>query len=191
MVFYSPNGFFSFLTLSSLTSFISVLCSLFSLRGSWSVVLVADLSALNHLISLLFVCNVASTSLISLLSVTRSLYSLAATSLGRRCLRFALPLTLTGSDIWLSLSHALGFDLQVVGLYRDFDLGIFWWVYDLVLGGGFVIWFWMGVVCGGFAGGGDCGGFFFFFPLWLVVVCGGGGGGGGFFLLWFFFFFFC
>ena len=49
-----------------------------------------------------------------------------------------------------------------MGLYRDSDLGIFWWVCDLVLGGGFVIWFWMGVVCGGFARGGDCGGFFFF-----------------------------
>ena len=36
-----------------------------------------------------------------------------------------------------------------MGLYRDSDLGIFWWVCDLVLGGGFVIWFWMGVVCGG------------------------------------------
>ena len=28
--------------------------------------------------------------------------------------------------------------------------------------GGFAIWFWMGMICGGFAGGGD-GGFFFFF----------------------------
>ena len=36
-----------------------------------------------------------------------------------------------------------------MGLYRGFDLGIFWWVCDLVLDGGFVIWFWMGVVCGG------------------------------------------
>ena len=61
--------------------------------------------------------------------------------------------------------------MQVVGLYRDFDLGIFWWVCDLVLGGRFVIWFWMGVVCGGFAGGGDYGGFFFFF---FFSVVGGG-----------------
>ena len=36
-----------------------------------------------------------------------------------------------------------------MGLYRGSDLGIFWWVCDLVLGGGFVIWFWMGMVCGG------------------------------------------
>ena len=69
-----------------------------------------------------------------------------------------------------------------MGLYRDFDLGIFWWVCDLVLSGGFVIWFWRGVVYGGFVGGGVYGGFFFFFfSLWLVVVSGGGGG--GFFLL--------
>ena len=34
-------------------------------------------------------------------------------------------------------------------LYRGSNLGIFWWVCDLVLGGGFVIWFWMGMVCGG------------------------------------------
>ena len=78
LVFYSPTAF-SFLTLSSLTSFISLLCSLFSLRGSWSVVLVAglctspinnslstarcqhvaDLSTLSHSISLLFGRNVA------------------------------------------------------------------------------------------------------------------------------------
>ena len=40
-----------------------------------------------------------------------------------------------------TFSHALGFDLQVMGLYRGSDLVIFWWVCDLVLGGGFVIWF--------------------------------------------------
>ena len=33
-----------------------------------------------------------------------------------------------------NLSHTLGFDLQVVGLYRGFDLGIIWWVCDLFLG---------------------------------------------------------
>ena len=65
---------------------------------------------------------------------------------------------------------------------------------DLVLGGRFVIWFWMGVVCGGFAGGGDCG-VFFFFSLWLVVVSGCGGC--GWMWMWrflsamIFFFFFC
>ena len=56
-----------------------------------------------------------------------------------------------------TFSHALGFDLQVMGLYRGSDLVIFWWVCDLVLGDGFVIWFWvvglwfgfwMGMVCG-------------------------------------------
>ena len=36
-----------------------------------------------------------------------------------------------------------------MGLYRESDLGIFWWVCDLVLGGGLVFWFWMGMVCGG------------------------------------------
>ena len=36
-----------------------------------------------------------------------------------------------------------------MSLYKGSNLGIFWWVCDLVLGGGFVIWFWMGVVCGG------------------------------------------
>ena len=86
---------------------------------------------------------------ISLLLVTQSLYSLAATSPGCCCLRFALPLALISSDLLLSLSHALGSDLQVVGLYKGFDLGIFWWVCDLVLGGGFVIWFWMSMVYGG------------------------------------------
>ena len=35
----------------------------------------------------------------------------------------------------ISFSHALGSDLQVVGLYRSSDLGIFWWVCDLVLDG--------------------------------------------------------
>ena len=48
-----------------------------------------------------------------------------------------------------TFSHALGSDLQVVGLYRGSDLVIFWWVCDLVLGDGFVIWFWVGMVCGG------------------------------------------
>ena len=52
-----------------------------------------------------------------------------------------------------------------MSLYKGSNLGIFWWVCDLVLGGGFVIWFWMGVICGGFAGGGDGEGFFL-----LVVV---------------------
>ena len=36
-----------------------------------------------------------------------------------------------------------------MSLYKGSNLGIFWWVCDLVLDGGFVIWFWMGVVCGG------------------------------------------
>ena len=36
-----------------------------------------------------------------------------------------------------------------MGLYRCSNLGIFWWVCDLVLGGGFVISFWMDIVCGG------------------------------------------
>ena len=169
MVFYSPTAL-SFLIFFPLSLFISVLCSLFSLHGSWSVVLVVGLYS--SPISLLFGCY----------------------------LRFALPLALTGSNLWLSLSHALGFDLQVVGLYRGSDLGIFWWVCDLVLGGGFVIWFWMGMVCGGLVAVGllvlvMVVVFFFFFLvgggewmwwLWVDVDVEV-----SFFLLWFFFFFFC
>ena len=145
MVFYSPNSSFSFLTLSSPTSFIFVLSSLFSLRGSWSIVLVADLcsSLVSTRRQSLLVAGLCSSS-ISLLSVTQSLYSLAATLPSHRCLRFALPLALTSSDLWLSLSHALGFDLQVVSLYKGSNLGIFWWVCNLVLGGG--LWFGFGWV---------------------------------------------
>ena len=65
-------------------------------------------------------------------------------------------------------------------LYRGSDLGIFWWVCDLVLGGGFVIWFWMGMVCGGPVVVGllvavmvevsFCCDFFFLFLLVVVVV---------------------
>ena len=65
--------------------------------------LVANLSALNHSISLLFVCNVASTSPISLLSVTQSLYSLAITLLGRQWwLRFGpiLGFVVLSSNLW-------------------------------------------------------------------------------------------
>ena len=55
-----------------------------------------------------------------------------------------------------------------MGLYRGFDLGIFWWVCDLVLDGNGLWW----ASGGGFAGGGDGEGFFF--------VSGGCGMGGGF-----------
>ena len=67
MVFYSPTTF-SFLTFSSLTSFIPVLYSLFLLHGSWSVVLVAEL----FLSSSLHVVDLCSSSL---LARRRSLYS--------------------------------------------------------------------------------------------------------------------
>ena len=83
MVFYSPTAF-SFLTLSSLTSFISLLCSLFSLCGSWFVVLVTGLctTPISARCRSLYSSSVTSLArLISLLSVTRSLYSLAATLL--------------------------------------------------------------------------------------------------------------
>ena len=69
-----------------------------------------------------------------------------------------------------------------MGLYRGYDLGIFWWVCDLVLDG-YVLWWVSG---GAFASGGDGGGFFIFifiFQLWLVVVSGCGCRCGGFFLL--------
>ena len=80
MVFYSPNDFFSFLTLSSLTSFISLLSPWFMVCCACHRSLhVANLCSLP--VSLLFVRNVASTPLISLLLVTRSLYSLAVTLL--------------------------------------------------------------------------------------------------------------
>ena len=59
------------------------------------------------------------------------------------------------------VSHALGF-----------DLGIFWWVCDLVLGGGFVIWFWMGMVCGGPVVVGICLMDFFVVDWWWLMVGG-------------------
>ena len=143
MVFYSPNTALSHFSFSFLSHFFH-LCSLFSVL--FYLFVVHDL-----LYSLPISTCCRSLHVVGCPSLARhrSLYSLAATSPGRRCLRFALPLALTGSDLWLSLSHALGSDLQVVGLYRGSDLGIFWWVCDLVLGGGFVIWFGMGIVCGG------------------------------------------
>ena len=58
-----------------------------------------------------------------------------------------------------------------MGLYRGFDLGIFCWVCDLVLGGGFVIWFWVGIVCGGPVVVGIC---LMGFSSGQVVVDGGG-----------------
>ena len=51
-----------------------------------------------------------------------------------------------------------------MGLYRGFDLGIFWWVCDLVLDG-YGLW-WAGG--GGFASGSNGGGFF------SLAVVGGG-----------------
>ena len=42
-----------------------------------------------------------------------------------------------------------------------------------------MIWFWMGVVCGGSVVATMVVGFFFFFWLWLVVVSGCGYAGGG------------
>ena len=50
-----------------------------------------------------------------------------------------------------------------MGLYRGSNLGIIWWVCDLVLGDGFVIWSWMGMVCGGPVVVGIC----------LMFFCGG------------------
>ena len=104
MIFYSPTAF-SFLTFSFLTSFIYVLSSLFSLCGSWSVVLVADLCTLP--ISLLSVTqslySSSATSSISLLLVTQSLYSLAATSPGHQWwLRFGpiLGFVVLSSNLW-------------------------------------------------------------------------------------------
>ena len=66
-----------------------------------------------------------------------------------------------------------------MGLYRGSDLGIFWWVCDLVLGGGFVIWFWMGMVCGGPVMMGLLVAamvevFFFFFFFFVSAMVGGG-----------------
>ena len=66
-----------------------------------------------------------------------------------------------------------------MGLYRGFDLGIFWWVCDLVLGCGFVIWLWMAMVCGGLVVVGLL--VAAMVELRLVVVSGCGCG--GFFLL--------
>ena len=187
MVFYSPMAL-SFLIFFPLSLLIFVLCSLFSLRGSWSVVLVIGL------------CS----SPISLLSVTRSLYSICniASSLPisllfDHCLRFALPLAVA-SD---SLSHSplppirsltrphrfrsmiislscLGFWFAGCGFVQGFRFGHIlvglwfgfgWWVCDLVLDG-YGLW-WTGG--GGFADSSDGGGFFllwFFFLFLLVVV---------------------
>ena len=67
-----------------------------------------------------------------------------------------------GLWIWrFRLSYALGS-----------DLGIFWWVCDLVLGGGFVIWFWMGMVCGGLVVVGICLMVFFAVDWWWLMVGG-------------------
>ena len=134
MVFYSPTAL-SFLIFFPLSFLIFVLCSLFSLCGSWSVVLITGLCL----------------SPISLLSVTRSLYSvcnIASSSpislLFGHCLRFALPLAVA-SD---SLSHSP----SSVQIYDYLSLtpwvpicrlcictGVPIWAYF----GGFVIWFWV------------------------------------------------
>ena len=160
MAFYSPRLFLYF-SFSFLSHFFH-LCSLLSLL--FYLFVVHDLlysSPISTCRRSLHIAGCPS------LARRRSLYSLAATSPGRRCLRFALPLTLTGSDLWLSLSHTLGSDLQVVGLYRGSDLGIFWWVCDLVLDG-YSLWWW---VCWwrrwwSFP--------FFFFFFFLSALVGGG-----------------
>ena len=89
MVFYSPMAF-SFLTFSSLTSFISLFCSLFSLCGSWSVVLVAELC-----LSSIDLC------MSSISARRRSLYSSSATSLARhRSLYSLAAMSVVVAEIW-------------------------------------------------------------------------------------------
>ena len=101
-----------------------------------------------------------------------------------------------------TFSQSLGSDLQVVGLYRGSDFGIFWWVCDLVLdgyclwwigGGGYLFdgflrltsggwWWWVWVLWFGF-GFGFVIWFWVCFCLWFwwleVKVVGGGGCGSG------------
>ena len=186
MVFYSPTAL-SFLIFFPLSLLISVLCSLFSFRGSWFVVLVAGLCS--SPISLLF----------------------------GRCLRFTLPLAAASNSLShsplppicspirphrfksmiISLSR-LGFWFAGCGFVQGFRFGHIlvglwfgfgWWVCDLVLDGCGLWW----ASGGGFVGGDDGGSFFFFFLLWLVVVsgCGGCGWMWRFLFAMIFFFFFC
>ena len=129
MVFYSTIAF-SFLTLSSLTSVISLLCSLFFLRGSWSIVLITELclSLVSARRRSLLVAGLY-TSPISLLSVTWSLYSLAATTLGRRW--------------WLRFGPILGFVVLLFSGFVNLYGSLFVFLHLLVVFF-FPQWWWLG-----------------------------------------------
>ena len=144
MIFYSPTGPFSFLILFSL----SLLSSLFSLHGSWSVVLIANLysssiSARRRSLSPISACcqSPYSQSLdLSTLCLQRRQHVADLSTLGhsisllfgRNVAKLLLPpIRPPTRPHWfrsmiISLSHALGSDLQVVGLYKGSDVGIFW-----------------------------------------------------------------